>query len=56
MSKMFGGKTPKEPAPVPVAPIPDDELEQANQEREYQRKYGRRGRSGTVLTGDSKLG
>ena len=51
MSKLFGGNRPPTPEPEPVAPIPDEDLERVKQEREYQRRYGGKGRSGTVLTG-----
>ena len=54
--KLFQGSQPKQQAEVPIAPIPDDQIEQANQERDYQRKYGKRGRSGTVLSTGNKLG
>lgn len=57
MSKLFGGTQKQRPPPEePVAPIPDDEVERINQERKSQRRYGGRGRSGTVLTGGTQLG
>lgn len=52
MSKMFGSSPPP-PEPEPVAPIPDDELSRIEKERDYQRRYGGKGRSGTVLTNSS---
>ncbi len=48
MAKLFKPKMPKIEE-TPIAPIPDDETEQMSQERKYQRRYGGRGRSGTVL-------
>ena len=50
MSKLFSaGKTPR-PEPEPVAPIPDDDLSRVNKERDYQRRFGGAGRTGTVLS------
>jgi|2_EtaG_2_1085320.scaffolds.fasta_scaffold00765_2 hypothetical protein len=56
MSKLFKSKKPPAPEPEPVAPIPDEELDQVAQERDYQRRYGGRGRVGTVLSAGGKLG
>ncbi len=60
MSKLFGGGKPSPaesvPEPEPVAPIPDDEMTRVNQERAYQRRYGRKGRAGTVLSMGNTLG
>ncbi len=49
MSNLF--KTPKirQQEPEPVAPVPDDELDRANQQRKYQRRR-KTGRSSTVLS------
>lgn len=56
MGSLFSTKS-TDHSKTPVAPTPDDDEEQASKEREYQRQYGKRGRSGTVLSdGDSKLG
>lgn len=56
MSKLFGSKKPKKAKPEPVAPVPDEELELLLRERDYQRRYGGKGRSGTVLSmGNTKL-
>jgi len=57
MSKLFKSKKPKQPPPEPVAPVPDEELELLQRERDYQRRFGNKGRSGTVLSmGKTKLG
>ena len=55
MGSLFGKKPPRV-KPVPVAPDPDSETDQANQERKYSRQYGNRGRSGTVLSQGNTLG
>ena len=45
------------PAPeTPVAPTPDDEAARIAEERRYQRRFGRRGRTGTVLSEGGQLG
>lgn len=54
MSGLF--KKPKTPKPPPVAPAPDDELDQISEERKAQRMYGRRGRAATALSEGNKLG
>ena len=56
MSKLFG-RTPREPAPeTPAAPDLDSNAVQAKAERDAQRKYGKAGRSGTVLSQSNQLG
>lgn len=48
------------PTPLPTqrpAPVPDDLERMRARQRESQRKYGKSGRAGTILTSDdSKLG
>ncbi|QDP48907.1 MAG: hypothetical protein Unbinned7794contig1000_51 [Prokaryotic dsDNA virus sp.] len=53
MSKLFGAKKTPTPEPEPVAPIPDEDVARLEQEKDYQRRYGGKGRTGTVLTGAS---
>jgi hypothetical protein len=56
MSKLFG-RTERQPKDTaPIAPIPDDETVKREQEREAKRRYGGRGRSGTVLSQGNQLG
>ena len=56
---LFGSKKPPTAAPEPVAPVPDEELDQIAQQRDYQRRYGGKGRSGGLhhhRTGGRKHG
>jgi hypothetical protein len=55
MSKLFG-RTEREPAPEALAAPADPDVVTAKSERDAQRKYGKMGRSGTVLSQGNKLG
>ena len=56
MSKLFGARKVPKAEPEPVAPIPDEIMSRVSKERDYQRRYGRKGRSGTVLSAGNTLG
>lgn len=55
-AKALNPKIPAAPEDPKIAPKLNDEASKRAKARAYQRRFGRAGRAGTVLTGDSKLG